>query len=300
MATNQGFKSLVPGPDIDAKYLYYWLKSQTNYLQSLGNGATFKELSTKTTEKIRIPLPTLPEQRRVAAILDSADALRAKRRRLLTHLEALELSIFDDMFGESSGKRRVDMSELVSVVTKGTTPTTVGLKFTDSGVPFLRAQNLLRGTVGFSEKDLHIGQDTHHQLRRSWVLPRDLLISIAGTIGRVSLVPPDAPVMNCNQAVAILRLVEPNIGPWLRAWLNTNDALSQVGASAVTATISNLSLGQIRKLKVPHVPKTDIESFVQKSHCLDNAKTLIANSIALDNSLFASLQSRAFRGEPFN
>jgi type I restriction enzyme S subunit len=99
MATNQGFKSLVPGPDLDAKYLYHWLKSKTDYLQSLGNGATFKELSKKTTEQIAIPLPSLPEQHRVAAVLDHADALRTKRRQVLTKLDVLTKSIFNEMFG---------------------------------------------------------------------------------------------------------------------------------------------------------------------------------------------------------
>src|SRR5699024_11501251 len=66
MATNQGFKSLVPGPYVYAKFLYHWLTSKTSYLQSLGNGATFQELSKATTCQIKVPLPSLDEQRRIA------------------------------------------------------------------------------------------------------------------------------------------------------------------------------------------------------------------------------------------
>lgn len=80
MATNQGFKSLIPKTGIlDAKYLYHWLRSHKEYLKSLGNGATFKELSKAVVARVEIPVPPLDEQRRIAAILDQADALRAKR-----------------------------------------------------------------------------------------------------------------------------------------------------------------------------------------------------------------------------
>jgi type I restriction enzyme S subunit len=101
VATNQGFKSLVPEQDkLDSKFLYHWLKSKTSYLQSLGNGATFKEVSKAVVERIEIPLPPLPEQRRITAILDKADALRRKRKCAIELLDSLTQSIFLDMFGD--------------------------------------------------------------------------------------------------------------------------------------------------------------------------------------------------------
>ena len=77
MGTNQGFKSLVPSDRVLAPFLYWWLKSHTALLQSKGRGATFLELSKAEVERLQIPLPPLPEQRRIAAILDEAAALRA-------------------------------------------------------------------------------------------------------------------------------------------------------------------------------------------------------------------------------
>lgn len=101
MCTNQGFKSFVPDPErVSADYLYYWLKANKEYLQSLGNGATFKEVSKATMEEVRLPLPSLPEQRRIAAILDKADVLRAKRREAIAKLDQLLQSVFLDMFGD--------------------------------------------------------------------------------------------------------------------------------------------------------------------------------------------------------
>jgi type I restriction enzyme S subunit len=101
MATNQGFKSFVPNRErVHAKFLYHWLRRNRPYLESLGNGATFKEVSKAVVARIEIPLPPLPEQRRIAEILDKADALRAKRRAALAQLDTLTQSIFLDMFGD--------------------------------------------------------------------------------------------------------------------------------------------------------------------------------------------------------
>lgn len=117
MATNQGFKSLVPHLDrVDARYLYHWLRANKTYLQSLGNGATFKELSRATVARVEMPLPPLPEQRRTAAILDQADALRAKRRQTIALLDDLVQSIFIDMFGDANGSQQ-EAAPLGSVAT---------------------------------------------------------------------------------------------------------------------------------------------------------------------------------------
>ena len=81
MATNQGFKSFIPKPDqLHAPYLYWWLRTNRPYLESLGNGATFKEVSKAIVAGVTILVPPLSEQRRIAGIPDRAEALRAKRR----------------------------------------------------------------------------------------------------------------------------------------------------------------------------------------------------------------------------
>jgi type I restriction enzyme S subunit len=100
MATNQGFKSFVPGKEVDAKFLFHWLRANRSYLEGLGVGATFKEVSKAVVSKVEVPVPPLSEQRRIAAILDKADALRAKRREALAQLDRLAQSIFVEMFGD--------------------------------------------------------------------------------------------------------------------------------------------------------------------------------------------------------
>lgn len=100
MCTNQGFKSLVPGDKVDHLYLYYCIKHLSPKLQALGNGATFKEVNKKIVESFKIPLPPLEEQKRIAAILDKADALRCKRQQAIELADQFLRSVFLDMFGD--------------------------------------------------------------------------------------------------------------------------------------------------------------------------------------------------------
>ena len=120
MASNQGFKSLIPDKRrLDSKFLFHWLKAKTSFLQSLGNGATFKEISKSVVERIEIPLPPLDEQRRIAAILDKADALRRKRKRAIALLDDLGHAVFRKMFSNHEANPEVAVGDVTSCMVPG-------------------------------------------------------------------------------------------------------------------------------------------------------------------------------------
>lgn len=146
------------------------------------------------------------------------------------------------------------LADQCDVITKGTTPTTLGHDFTDSGVPFLRVQNIERGSITLDRETLFIDESTHHILERSQIHPGDVLVSIAGTIGRAGIVPEDAPPLNCNQAVAIVRVRKDVHRPFLRHWLESSSAQAQMRSATVTGTIANLSLTQLGNLRIPFPP----------------------------------------------
>ena len=121
MCTNQGFKSLIPGDTVHGNYLYYCMLAFSEKLQALGNGATFKEVSKKTVEEFKIPLPPLDEQKRIAAILDKADAIRRKRQQAIQLADDFLRSVFLDMFGDpvtnAKGFKKAAITELSDVIT---------------------------------------------------------------------------------------------------------------------------------------------------------------------------------------
>ncbi len=167
----------------------------------------------------------------------------------------------------------VRLAELSKVITKGTTPTSIGFEFSNDGVRFLRVQNIEGGTVNYERDTLFIDESTHQALKRSQIQPGDILVSIAGTIGRSGVVPKDSPPLNCNQAVAIIRTNGGVSRPYLRSWLESSDAQRQMIGATVTGTISNLSLTQLGNLIVP-VPSLPEQRRI--AEVLDRAEALRA------------------------
>lgn len=100
MYCNQGFKNLVCSETVHNLYLYYWLKSNGEYLNSLGRGATFKEISKTIVENIKIPLPSLLEQKRIAEELDQICELKKNAEERLALMDRLVKSRFVEMFGD--------------------------------------------------------------------------------------------------------------------------------------------------------------------------------------------------------
>lgn len=178
MATNQGFKSFLPDRrQLHPKFLYHWLRKNRSYLEGLGNGATFKEVSKAVVSRIEIPLPPLPEQRRIAEILDKAVALRTKRRTALAQLDTLAQSIFLDMFGDpltNANEWPVQRLDTVCALVNGRAfkPD----EWEERGLPIIRIQNLNDPTKPFN-------YTSRPHAERFRVRPGDILFSWSGTPG---------------------------------------------------------------------------------------------------------------------
>jgi type I restriction enzyme, S subunit len=165
----------------------------------------------------------------------------------------------------------VELGNIAKTITKGTTPLTAGRSYVSSGIPFLRVENLLGGEIVLNQETLFIDEETDRLLSRSRIFPGDVLLSIAGTIGRGAIVGDDLPQMNCNQAVAIIRILGPLDKKFLLYWFKTIEARSQIHGAQVTLTISNLSLGQIKRLQIPLPPLSEQRRIVE---ILDKADAL--------------------------
>ena len=186
---------------------------------------------------------------------------------------------------------RVELGEIANKVTKGTTPTSIGGTYSNSGVPFLRAQNINQEQILLKDL-LYIDERTNEMLKRSQIADGDVLLTIAGTIGRTAVVPKGSSQMNCNQAVAIIR-PQKGIDPYyLSYWLTSDQAISQINGSKVTATISNLSLSQIKSLQIPLPPLSEqrrlaarldkADAVRQKSRALVEANAELGRSVFLE------------------
>lgn len=298
MATNQGFKSLIPRPDLaDAKYLYHWLRANTNFLQSLGNGATFKEVSKSVVSKVEIGLPPLDEQRRIAAILDRAAAIGARQSRARSALDELQRALFLDMFGDPVGNEcgweTATMGDVCLRITDGEhkTPRRSG-----GGVPLLSARSVQQGWIDFDATDF-VPEDEYEVLRRR-IEPAegDVLISCSGTIGRV------APVRT-NSRFAMVRSVAlvrpgPRVSSGFLQQLLSNRRLNQMmNARANSSAQANLFQNQIKSLPVILPPLATQENFDARIAEVQKMRKGMSSAAIGCGELLASLQSRAFSGQ---
>jgi len=144
------------------------------------------------------------------------------------------------------------LSDLVLKITKGTTPTTMGRKFKDEGVNFVKVESLSDDGVISISKLSHIDSKTNDLLSRSKLQENDILYSIAGTIGRVALVTRDILPANTNQALAIIR---PNLKKisleYLKYALANPNTKKYLSSKVVHAVQPNLSLSEIGNCPIP-------------------------------------------------
>lgn len=299
MATNQGFKSMVPKDGhLDAKYLFHWLKANRSYLEGLGNGATFKEVSKAVVSRVEIPLPPLEEQRRIAAILDRADALRAKRREAIARLEELPQSIFTHMFGDTTeGNSRYESLPLAQWIDPAR-PITYGIlkpgPDTDGGVPYVRVADMKDGGI-----DVSAVRRTTHAIdgayRRSTLRAGDLLMSIRGHVGRLAEIPLALEGANITQDSARLAIAHGD-AEFVRAALESQGLQRWMARRTKGAAVRGINLGDLRLAPIPKAPVNDQQWFGARMRAVRHLKGQARQQFTSSEALFASLQARAFTG----
>ena len=148
--------------------------------------------------------------------------------------------------------KQVPLADLCLVVTKGTTPTTLGKPFVSEGINFIKAESILSTHAIDKDKFAFIDSETNDLLKRSIISSGDIVFTIAGTLGRFALVDDSILPANTNQAVAIIRANRSKVTPeylysfFLGNW--HNDYYTKRIQQAVQA---NLSLGTIKSLPIP-------------------------------------------------
>jgi len=256
---------------INRDYLYYYLISPAGQeeIKKGTVGAVQPKLPLKNVQDINIKYPSLETQEKIVSILNAIDAKIYTNEAINRNLQEQLKAIFDawfykmEPFGgeEPKGTEYIPLEKLCVAVTKGTTPTTLGMSFTDEGINFIKGETIL-DNHGFDRSKLSfISEDTHEKLKRSQIENGDIVFTIAGTLGRFALVDESMIPANTNQAVAIIRskCIAPEylysffLGNW------HNDYYTKRIQQAVQA---NLSLGTIKSLPIAVLPKVYYKEYL--------------------------------------
>jgi type I restriction enzyme S subunit len=306
-STFGGFISVLrPNPTkVDPRYLFRWFASDRIQatVRSFGQQTTnISNLNVDRCLKLKLPLPPLPEQRRIAAILDKADELRAKRRAALKKLDELTQSIFLDMFGDPAtnpkGWPQVALGNHASKIGSGATPRGGEESYKAAGIALIRSMNVRDGAF-LRDGLAFIDDDQAAQLEGVVVEPNDVLLNITGaSVGRVCRAPADVLPARVNQHVAIIRPTATFNSHFLEQCLlspSVKERLLKIARAG--ATREAITKSAIEQFRVIRPPRKLQDQFAARAAASEETYRQMQASLDIMDALFTSLHHRAFRGE---
>ena len=284
---------------LQRNYLYRWFSSDEiqNKLRSFANRTTnISNLNHKKTLDLRISLPPVAEQRRIAGILDAADALRVKRREALAEFDTLLQSTFLDMFGDPVSNPKGWMVSCVGEVAQmgtGSTPSRSHKNYFGGSIPWLKSTEVNWGEVTTTSEGL--SPDGVKAARLKLYPEGSIVLALYGqgkTRGKCAVLGMDATI---NQACCALMPRERGSTPYLFQFLKSS--YHRLRGQSRGGNQENLNMGIVRSFPVPMPPMDLQQRYATIAGSVERQKTRQRAHLAELDTLFASLQSRAFRGE---
>ncbi|QHI29988.1 restriction endonuclease subunit S [Acinetobacter haemolyticus] len=304
MYTNEAIASLTElDSQVDINYLY-WALQHIDLLENADRAAMGKTLNKAKLSEVKIPLPPLEEQRRIASILDQADELRQKRQQAIEKLDQLLQATFIDMFGDPvsnpKGWDKLTIEKMLNnekySLKRG--PFGGALKkeiFVESGYLVYEQYHALNNDFSFQR--YFIDEDKYKELKAFNVKPKDIIVSCSGVnLGRLAEVPEGSPAGIINQAL-------------LKISLNQSIILNDIFIDIfMHPSFKKAFYGDFRGAAIPNFPPMSVfKEFefivppleIQKKYqsVKSQVKALQKNhQLADEMNLFSSLQNQAFNG----
>lgn len=293
VAINQDLKALIikDHKKVDRDYLFRFLLSKASFFESSGKGATVKGIRLEVLRGLEIPLPPLAEQKRIAAILDKADAIRRKRQSAIKLADDLLRATFLDMFGDPVANPKgweVLSLKKAGKVSTGSTPSSAKGGMFGGDIPFITPGDLENNSEvpkRFVTKD---GCRNSRAIRRG----STLVCCIGATIGKVGIAGSYSAFNQQINAIEWNDSIDDQYGYWAMRFIK-----KLIIKQAITTTLPILKKSEFEKIEIP---KPDKKFQVQFAKIARKTDQLWANNktASLEAAqIFNSLTQRAFRGE---
>lgn len=302
VCTNQGFKSIILNKIAYPLYIYYVLKANERQLNSLGTGTTFKELSKTTFENFEIPLPSLPDQVKIATVLENVGTLISNRGESLSLLDQLIKTAFWKSYQDQSKKEYTfDQLKEDGKGTFSNGPFGSNLlssELTDSGLPVIYIRDVSNERFEW-KSNVYISEEKGRELESSKVEAGDLLISKVGTPpGVAAIYPNSSEIAIVTQDVIRLRVNRKIVHPvFLQYLINSDYGKFLLRKIIVSGTRSRFALGQLKSLKI-EIPEIEIQDkFINQVDKIDKLRIDMALNINELRNLYNSINLRALKGE---
>ena len=259
--------------------------------------------------KIQIRLPPLAEQKRIAGILDAADALRAKRGEALTQLDTLLQSTFLDMFGDPViNPMGWEVQRLADVFWLQEGPGVRNWQFKESGIKLLNVSNILKsGELDLSKTDRHLSTDEVQEKYSHFLVDAgDLVIASSGIsideddlLRTRSAFVRDEHLPLCMNTSTVRFKATDGVSDlrFLQQWLQSHEFRRQITREVTGSAQKNFGPTHLKRLRITLPPLDLLRRFGAIVESVEQQKARQRAHLAELDTLFASLQSRAFRGD---
>jgi len=296
-----GFSVLRPVPEKAAsRYIFHWVRTPSFVADMVrkATGASYPAVSDKIVAESLIPLPPLEEQRRIAGILDAADALRRRRREALALLDTLPGAIFAEMFGDPSknphGYESGTIGDLLSDVSYGTS----NKAGAEGALPILRMGNITyEGRMDLSDLkriDLSEKDIPKHTVRRGDILFNRT--NSADLVGKTAIFNEDDPYAFAGYLVRA-RVSNGNRPEYVAGYLNSPHGKKVLRNMAKNIVgMANINAKEMQKIPILLTPEDKQESYAARCAQIGDRRETLMGHLSQLETLFASLQSRAFAG----
>ena len=267
---------------------------------ALSNSTTVPSIRKGDVGRIKIPLPPLEEQKRIAGILDQADALRRLRTHALDKLNALGQEIFHEMFGDPLKEQRNSpdwtletLDDSISYIDyRGKTPPKAPI-----GIRLITAKNVKMGYINPEPMEFILEEAFSGWMTRGFPKKGDVLFTTEAPLGNVA-------ILDSDQILAVgqrLLTMQPDhskiVSEYLAFYLRTPEFTKRMIENSSGSTVRGIKSKLLKKIEICYPPLRLQERFAEALNAYNSNKLKYEIAAQGSHALFASLQHRAFRGE---
>ena len=298
MYCNQGFKNLICSDVIYNRYLYHFLKGKTDYLNSLGRGATFKEISKSIVEGIEIPLPSLDEQRRIAAVLDMVSDLIAKRRQQLDKLDELVKARFLEMFGDPVDNNRGWPTQALDSVCKSIVDcphSTPSYTFVNTGYMCIRTSIVKKNRILWENVEYIPEEEYYQRIQRKKPEKGDIIYTREGAIlGIAAMIDRDCNVALGQRSMLLSPDTTKCLPQFLSSAMNFDSFLRKALRGVSGSASPHINVGDIKTFSIIIPPLSLQQQFSDFVVQTEKTKTTISRSLEKLETLKKALMQKYF------
>jgi type I restriction enzyme S subunit len=299
-----GFLVLRMKENVSAKFIFHLLRS--NFFQTekdkLCSGSTQKAINNSSFSKLKIPLPPLPQQQKIANILDAADAIRQNDKALIAKYDELTQALFLDMFGDPvSNPKEWEILKLSQLSDITSSRRIFKDEYVENGIPFYRTKEIVELSKNKKiSSELFISIERYNEIKSNNDIPiiGDILLSAVGTIGVMWVVNNNDPFYFKDGNLVWLKMSKSkNINSkYLRMTLEYLIE-HEKGNLAQGAAYNALTIDKLKKFDVNIAPIQLQNQFAERVAVIEEQKAIAQKSLEKSESLFNSLLQKAFKGE---